>query len=115
MLADAYEYATLAVLMLPFGVLAVAVWQIWYAMGGRRNKGMDQEATDAPRPCGGCGYDLRATAGKCPECGAFTVDRKRYLHALGTQWPDNPISPRVPDLGEGRVLLISTDDRTGAE
>jgi hypothetical protein len=59
---------------LPFLLLIIALPAIYWAgvLATHRNKWQ----TVAQGLCGNCGYDLRASSGKCPECGA-------ERHALG--------------------------------
>ncbi|HSI35567.1 MAG TPA: hypothetical protein VK986_18440 [Tepidisphaeraceae bacterium] len=47
---------------LPIGVLLV--WPVWRLYRRARPK------RGAEGTCAGCGYDLRASVGRCPECGA---------------------------------------------
>ena len=57
--------ATAVVLPLWFliGVTAAApAWVLWRAAGRLRRR--------SPTACRSCGYDLRASPGRCPECGA---------------------------------------------
>jgi hypothetical protein len=57
-------WAAIAVLLLPMG--------LWAGIGWRHRR------QAAAGHCVGCGYDLRATPGKCPECGReVTASAKR--------------------------------------
>jgi hypothetical protein len=85
------------------------IWRLWTAPGRR-----EEEARQEPR-CDKCGYDLRGSEARCPECGAIYVDRRRYLLSLANDWPDNPIQPRRPDPGEQLVLLLSAQDSREAQ
>ena len=43
------------------------------------------------------------------------MDRRHYLRSLGNDWPNEPVTPRVPLPGERPVLLRSTEDGIEAD
>ena len=93
--------------------LLYAAWCVWSAATGRRTGNTDDEYEQ--EPCPGCGYDVRASSGKCPECGADIASRRRYLRALSEDWPETSVDPRLPEPGEELVMLHSTPDAFEAD
>ena|SRR5579884_3322007 len=47
--------------------LAPAAWAVHFRRNRRQSRGLR---------CAGCGYDLRATPNRCPECGAIPAEAK---------------------------------------
>src|SRR5438093_1166907 len=60
-----------------FGWIVVApapvTLTIWVSIAQRRR--LSRSGT-----CSNCGYDLRATPGRCPECGHFAPTRLQDMH-----------------------------------
>lgn len=80
-------------------VLVCAVFGIWLL---RMTRAMDEEETPGRIPCEKCGYDLRATPERCPECGHVPPPPEPE------EEPDMPIYP-IPDKA-GPFMVVQAKD-----
>ncbi len=67
-------------LVVPYGYL-IALTGIWPAVWCLRRWRRRRFVGDGRVPCVRCGYDLRATPDRCPECGCATATRNSGRHA----------------------------------
>jgi hypothetical protein len=60
-------------LMVPCCLWSVLIWTDGFRRIERQRKGL----------CGECGYDLRGSRDRCPECGTLLVNRLQRTDGLG--------------------------------
>jgi hypothetical protein len=89
-------------------MLAGIAWAAWAAV---------RNANRREGECERCGYDLRASAGRCPECGEIVPfrDRGDVAERLRNHWPADRITPRMPRAGEERTVVHTTTQNVEAQ
>ena len=101
MSASAAEWACFGAAL---AVPAFGAWYLWRRLH-------DASRWD-PDLCEECGYDLRKTPARCPECGTVSASHARYqqMKRLREEWPEETIAPREPGPYEQLVSAYETDD-----
>jgi hypothetical protein len=90
-------------------IIAFSLWLFW--INWRRDKIASEIDNGC---CHNCGYDLRYSKKRCPECGVPILRRSGDHFPLRDDWPATPIKPRMPSPQETPIVVRSTSIRDEA-
>jgi predicted amidophosphoribosyltransferase len=86
--------------LLAVGAIVLVLWLTW---------GRDGEANRREENrCLNCGYDLRFSQIRCPECGTAIQVRSGDVFPLRDNWPATPIDQRLPAVDEMPMAIRYT-------
>ena len=91
-------------LLVIFAIVLVIVWIIVPATGRERRR--------QQKRCMKCGYDLRASSERCPECGTPVppepAEQDESIGLADDILATQPIEPRMPGEGERTIAVVRT-------
>jgi len=92
--------------VLTLALIAGGTWLIWFVF--RRERFQRSIEEEGEERCGNCGYDVRYSRFRCPECGEPIPPRPGDYFPLRDDWSASPIEVRRPRGDELPVVVHHT-------